>query len=428
MTSCRVLAIVLAGGQGKRLLPLTMGRAKPNVPYGGMFRLIDFVLSNLTNAGYLKIVVLTQYQSQSLDRYIARGWQVSSRVGHYIASVPAQNQFGPHWFNGSADAILQNLHLLKDDPPDYVLVFGADHVYRMDPAQMVAQHAASGAGVTVAAIRQPRALAHQFGVIECAPGTRRITGFAEKPRHAAGLPGAPEEIRASMGNYVFTTQALVEAVQEDALDTSSRHDIGADIIPMLTRAGRAEIYDFTGNAVPGVSARERGYWRDVGTLDAYYDAHMDLIGPDPAFTLASEHWPIRTFHDLLAPVKFQCGGERPGRAIDSLVSPGVLVSGEAVVERSVLSPQVTLEAGAQVSGCVLMENVRVGRNAMVRRAVVDRDVIIPDGARIGFDPDLDRERYTVTDAGIVVVGGEAVRPLDELYPVTAISDSLPNHR
>ncbi|MFI9552967.1 glucose-1-phosphate adenylyltransferase [Nonomuraea endophytica] len=407
MTSCRVMAVVLAGGQGKRLLPLTMGRAKPNVPFGGMFRLIDFVLSNLTNAGYLKIVVLTQYQSNSLDRYIARGWQLSSQVGHYIAPVPAQQQFGPQWFSGSADALFQNLHLLRDDPPEHVLVFGADHVYRMDPTQMLAQHLESGADVTVAAIRQPRALAHQFGVIECAPGGRRIARFVEKPGDPAGLPDSPEEIRASMGNYVFRTQALIDAVEEDAMDVSSRHDIGADIIPMLVREGRADVYDFARNHVHGVSPRERGYWRDVGTLDAYYEAHMDLIGPDPAFTLHNAHWPIRTFHDLLAPVTF--GRERPGRAVDSLLSPGVTVAAEADIERSVLSPQVTLGARAQVADSILMENVRVGRDAIVRRAIVDRDAIIPDGARIGFDPELDRELYTVTENGIVVVGSEGAR-------------------
>ncbi|WP_327085546.1 glucose-1-phosphate adenylyltransferase [Nonomuraea sp. NBC_01738] len=411
MISRSVLAVVLAGGQGKRLLPLTMGRAKPNIPFGGMFRLIDFVLSNLTNAGYLKIVVLTQYQSRGLDRYLARGWQLSSRAGHYIAPIPAQQQ----WFSGSADALFKNLQLMREELPDHVLVFGADHVYRMDPAQMLAQHVESGADVTVAAIRQPRSQAHHFGVIECGAGGRRITRFVEKPSEAAGLPEAPHEVRASMGNYVFRTQTLIDAVEQDARDAASRHDIGADLIPMIVRDGRAEVYDFARNQVPGVSAFERGYWRDVGTLDAYYEAHMDLLGPDPAFTLHNAHWPIRTFHDELAPVSF--GRGLPCRTVDSLLSPGVAVAADVDITRSVLSPQVTLGERAQVADSILMENVRVGCDAIVRRAIVDRDATIPEGARIGVDPDLDRELHTVTDDGIVIVTGRSVSRCTE--PVRA---------
>ncbi|MEV0588633.1 glucose-1-phosphate adenylyltransferase [Nonomuraea sp. NPDC050310] len=408
MTSSRVLAVVLAGGQGKRLLPLTLRRAKPNMTFGGMFRLIDFVLSNLTNAGHLRIVVLTQHHSAGLDRYISRGWQLSSRVGHYVAPIPAQRQFGPQWFSGSADALFQNLHLMREELPEHVLVFGADHVYRMDPAQMLAQHVESGADVTVAAIRQPRELAHHFGVIECGQAGRRIVRFREKPSDPAGLPDSPQEIRASMGNYVFRTDSLIDALERDARDLASKHDIGADIIPYLTREGRAEVYDFARNHVPGVNAHERGYWRDVGTLDAYYEAHMDLIGPEPAFSLYNADWPIRTYHDLLAPVSF--GRERACRTVDSLLSPGVVVEAEAEIERSVLAPRVSLGARAQITDSVLLGNARIGRDAIVRRAIVDRDVVIPDGARIGVDPDQDHELFQVTANGIVVVGNDDARP------------------
>ncbi|WP_214317868.1 glucose-1-phosphate adenylyltransferase [Nonomuraea sediminis] len=407
MTSLRVLAVVLAGGVGRRLMPLTVARAKPAVPFGGMYRLIDFVLSNLTNAGYFKIVVLTQYQSRSLDRYISRSWQLSPILGHHITPVAAQQQLGPQWFTGSADALFQNLHLIKEEMPEHVLVFGADHVYRMDPRQMLAQHAESGADVTVAAIRQPLALAHQFGVIETAGCGRRIANFAEKPQNAVGLADSPDEIYASMGNYVFRTEALIDAVCADALDVTSRHDIGGDIIPMLAERGRADVYDFARNLVPGARERERGYWRDVGTLDAYFEAHMDLLLPDPPFILHNDAWPIRTWHDVLAPTTFLRGmEERAGRAVDALVSPGVTVAGGATIERSVLSPRVTLQARARVENCVLMENVHVGRDAIVRRAIVDKDAVIPDGARIGLDPDEDRARYTVTENGIVVIGGD----------------------
>jgi glucose-1-phosphate adenylyltransferase len=411
MPSPKVLAIVLAGGEGKRLMPLTADRAKPAVPFGGNYRLVDFVLSNLVNGGYLQIVVLTQYKSHSLDRHISRTWRMSAMLGNYVTPVPAQQRLGPRWFAGSGDALFQNLNLIHDDRPEHVIVFGADHIYGMDPRQMVEQHVASGAGVTVAAIRQPISLADQFGVIEAGADGNRITAFREKPQNPVGLPDAPNQIYASMGNYVFETQTLLDVVREDALDPTSKHDVGGNIIPMLVKAGTAEVYDFSRNEVPGTDA-DRGYWRDVGTLDAFYEAHTDLLGPDPAFNLYNRHWPIYSGHDPLPPAKFissDGGRTAPGHALDSLVSPGVIVSG-GTVERSVLSPGVRVGNRARVEDSVLMSDVRVGEDAVVRRAILDKNVVVPDGAQIGIDLELDRKRFVVTADGIVVVGKNEVIP------------------
>ena len=402
--AAKVLSIVLAGGEGKRLMPLTADRAKPGVPFGGIYRMIDFVLSNLANAGYLKIVVLTQYKSHSLDRHITKTWRMSTLLGNYVAPVPAQQRLGPRWFAGSADAIYQSFNLVHDERPDYVIVFGADHIYRMDPAQMVAGHIASGAGVTVAGIRQPLSMADQFGVIEVDADGRRIRAFREKPTDATGLPDAPDEIYASMGNYVFTTDALVQAVSEDAKNPESKHDMGGSIIPMLVERGLANVYDFRDNVVPGSTDRDRGYWRDVGTLDSFYDAHMDLIDIHPVFNLYNFEWPIYTDYRPWPPAKFVHGWEgRVGRAVSSMVSPGVVISG-SLVEKSVVSPNVRVHSWATVEGSVLMEGVDVGRNAVVRNAILDKNVVIPEGAQIGVDLDRDRERFTVSPNGIVVVG------------------------
>ncbi|MEY2635186.1 MAG: glucose-phosphate adenylyltransferase, partial [Actinomycetota bacterium] len=304
----RVLGIVLAGGEGKRLMPLTADRAKPAVPFGGAYRLVDFVLSNIANAGYRRICVLTQYKSHSLDRHITTAWRQTSMFGDYVTPVPAQQRLGPRWYTGSADAILQSLNLIYDDKPDYVLVFGADHVYRMDPRQMVEQHMASGAAVTVAGIRQPRSEAHAFGVIKTAENGRTIAEFLEKPADPPAIPGSPDESFVSMGNYVFTTKDLIEALMADAEDENSMHDMGGNIIPMLTARGEAEVYDFADNIVPGTDERDRGYWRDVGTLESYHDAHMDLVSVHPIFNLYNHRWPILSYMPPLPPAKFVEGG------------------------------------------------------------------------------------------------------------------------
>ncbi|HEY6425339.1 MAG TPA: glucose-1-phosphate adenylyltransferase [Pseudonocardiaceae bacterium] len=393
-----VLGIVLAGGEGKRLWPLTADRAKPAVPFGGNYRLIDFVLSNMVNAGYVRICVLTQYKSHSLDRHITTTWRLSSMLGQYITPVPAQQRLGPRWYTGSADAIYQSLNLVYDERPEYIVVFGADHVYRMNPAQMVEQHIATGAGVTVAGIRVPRAHASAFGCI-AADQSGRITEFLEKPGSPPGTPDDPEVAFASMGNYVFTTDLLLSGLRADGTNHDSDHDMGGDLIPMLADDGEAAVYDFTDNVVPGATDRDCGYWRDVGTLDTYYEAHMDLVSVHPMFNLYNQRWPIRTATPPLPPAKFVQGGT----AQESIVGAGSIVSA-AQVSHSVLSADVVVEAGAHVEGSVLLPGVRVGKGAVVRRAILDKNVVIPDGAQVGVDPDLDRERYTVSGGGVVVLG------------------------
>jgi glucose-1-phosphate adenylyltransferase len=394
----RVLGIVLAGGEGKRLWPLTADRAKPAVPFGGDYRLVDFVLSNLVNGGYLRICVLTQYKSHSLDRHITTTWRMSTLLGNYVTAVPAQQRLGPRWFTGSADAIYQSLNLVFDDQPDHIVVFGADHVYRMDPRQMVERHIDSGAGVTVAGIRVPRSEASAFGIID-SDEKGKIRQFLEKPTDPPALPDSAEESYASMGNYVFSTDSLLEALRVDAGDEGSMHDMGGNIIPMLVDGGAAQVYDFDDNEVPGASDRDRGYWRDVGAIDPFHDAHMDLVAVHPIFNLYNRQWPIFTSPPQLPPAKFVEGG----LAQESVVSAGVIVAG-STVRQSVLSPGVTVLAGAYVEGSVLMHGVQIGRGAVVRRAILDKNVVVPDGAHIGVEPELDRQRYHVSDSGIVVLG------------------------
>ncbi|MEV7320166.1 glucose-1-phosphate adenylyltransferase [Streptomyces sp. NPDC093970] len=393
-----VLGIVLAGGEGKRLMPLTADRAKPAVTFGGTYRLVDFVLSNLVNADVLRICVLTQYKSHSLDRHITTTWRMSSLLGNYVTPVPAQQRLGPRWYLGSADAILQSLNLVHDEQPEYVAVFGADHVYRMDPRQMLQQHIDSGAGVTVAGIRVPRAESSSFGVITPRTDGQTIDTFLEKPADPPGLPDAPDTVLASMGNYIFTTKALVESLHRDAEDDDSVHDMGGSILPQLTARGEAHLYDFGTNHIPGETSRDRGYWRDVGTVDAYYDAHMDLIAERPAFNLFNRSWPIYTHSNQLSPARFNAGG----MASESIISAGCLIRGQ--VTRSVLSPGVRVDPGAVVQGSILHDNVVVGRGAVVRGAVLDKNVEVPPGATIGVNPDRDAELYTVSKGGVIALG------------------------
>jgi glucose-1-phosphate adenylyltransferase len=413
MGAPRIFGMVLAGGEGKRLMPLTDERAKPAVPFGGSYRLIDFALSNLINSGLRRIVVLTQYKSHSLDRHISQTWRMSPLLGSYVASVPAQQRLGKRWFSGSADAILQSMNLLSDERPDYVVIVGADHVYRMDFDQMIQAHIESGRGVTVAAIRQPLHLATQFGVIEVDDNdSTKIAAFREKPTDPKPLIDSPNEALVSMGNYVFSAQSLIDAIEHDGTLADSTHDMGGDIIPFMVERQDAGAYDLTFNQIPGSTERDHSYWRDVGTIESYYEAHMDLISVMPVFNLYNSEWPIHTQQINLPPAKFVHDGEgNQGRTTDSIVSLGTVVSG-GIVERSVLSPNVRVHSRALVTDSVLLDDVQVGRDSTIRRAILDKGVVVADGAAVGVDRDRDLARgFTVSETGITVVAkGVLVTP------------------
>jgi glucose-1-phosphate adenylyltransferase len=396
--------MVLAGGAGNRLLPLTRDRAKPAVPFGGHYRLIDFALSNLVNGGHRRIVVLTQYKSHSLNLHLSLTWRMSTLLGNYVTSVPAQMRLGERWFLGSADAIFQNLNILHDEHPEHVLVFGADHIYRMDPSQMLEQHIDTKAGVTVAAIRTPISEASQFGVIERGI-TTKIDAFREKPTDPKPLPGDPDTVLASMGNYIFETEFLFDVVRADSESRESKHDIGGNIIPRAVEMGGAHVYDFADNVVPGSLPRDRGYWRDVGTLDSYFDAHMDLVDPEPVFNLYNDQWPVYTAGRTVAPAKIVTELGDSGAVIDSILSNGVIVSGGSV-RRSILSPGVHVEGKATVENAILLDGVRIGAGAVVKHAIVDKNVVIPPGAEIGVDPERDRARFEMSAGGVVAIGKE----------------------
>jgi glucose-1-phosphate adenylyltransferase len=380
-------------------MPLTADRAKPAVPFGGTYRLIDFVLSNLVNANMRKIAVLTQYKSHSLDRHITTTWRMSQLLDNYVTPVPAQQRLGPRWYTGSADAILQNFNLIHDDDPEYVLVFGADHVYRMDPEQMFQFHRDHDAGVTVAAIRVKKKDASEFGCIELAADGITIKAFHEKPKDPPGIPGAEDYTLVSMGNYIFKRKVMEEALLEDSKDENSKHDLGTNIIPLLTSRGLAAAYDFSNNHVPGETERDHGYWRDVGSIDAYHEAHMDLVSVHPIFNLYNREWPVLTSLPPLPPAKFS----ENGTAVDSVVGAGSIIAGSRV-ERSVVSFDVQVQPSALIQGTVIMPGVRIGSNVIIRNAILDKNVIVEAGAEIGIDHERDKERFTVSPSGIIVVG------------------------
>ena len=412
MTGKRVLGIVLAGGAGRRLMPLTSDRAKAAVPFGGLYRLADFALSNLVNGGIRRICVLTQYKSHSLDRHLATAWGLSSQLGAYVTPVPAQQWLGPHWQAGSADAIYQSLSLLDEDRPDLVVVCGADHVYCMDPMQMIDQHLDWGAGVTVAAIPVPRAEATNFGVAQTAADGHSIETFLEKPVSPPTLPGQPDQALASMGIYVFEPDVLVEALHKDAADDDSQHGMGSDIIPRLVRERAAHVYDFRQNVVPGTDARARRYWRELGTIDSYFNAHMDLCAVNPVFNLYNDRWPISTRVPCQPPAKFvHEDGDRVGRAVDSVVSNGVRVSG-GLISNSILSPGVRVDSWSRVNRAVILHDSQVHRHARVENAILDKNVTVLAGATVGVDKDHDRARgFVVSAGGVTVVGkGQVVAP------------------
>lgn len=400
-----VLTMILAGGVGQRLLPLTNHHTKPAVPFAGRYRIIDFVLSNFINAGFYKIKLLTQYKSDSLNKHIMRGYRLNAQIHQYIEPVPAQQRLGPDWFKGSADAIYQNLHIVTDENPEYLFVFGADHIYKMDVRQMLNFHIVKGAECTIAALPVPIEQATAFGVMEVDKDWRLI-GFEEKPAQPKPMPQNPSKALVSMGNYVFSLDPLVEEIIRDSENPDSAHDFGKSIIPAIFQTRKIFVYDFYKNEVPGMSERERGYWRDVGDIDAYYNSNMDLVSVHPTIDIHNRQWPLHTYMRQGPPAKFVFADEksrRIGTATDSLVSEGCIVSG-GHIDRTILGPFVRINSYAEVDECILFEGVDIGRYARVRRTIIDKLVKVPPHMEIGFDPDLDRRRgFTVTDSGITVI-------------------------
>lgn len=401
----RMLTMILAGGAGTRLEPLTRERAKPAVPFGGRYRIIDFVLSNFVNSGLYKIKVLTQYKSDSLNNHLSRAWRMSAFLGHYVEAVPAQMRTGETWYKGSADAIYQNLNIITDEEPDQVFVFGADHVYKMDVRQMLNFHLEKQADCTVAAIPVPIEQGKEFGIIHVGTDGRMLD-FIEKPKDPPPMPGNPKMCLASMGNYLFKTESLVREVVRDAADEKSAHDFGKSIISHLFRESRVFVYDFATNTYPGMLDKEKGYWRDVGNLDVYYASNMDLVQVEPTFNLYNDRWQILTQGHNYPPAKFVFADQennRVGHATDSLVSEGCIISG-GHVHRSVLSPKVRVNSFAQIADSILFENVEIGRHCRIRKAIIDKNVVVPPNTTIGYDVDEDRRRgFHVTPGGLVVI-------------------------
>ena len=400
-----ILGIVLAGGRGERLYPLTEHRAKPAVPFGGRYRIIDFVLSNFVNSGILSIYVLTQFKAQSLLEHLDRGWRASDFLGeHFITSVPAQMRMGEDWYQGTADSVYQNLYLIERHNPKLVAVFGADHIYRMNIRQMIDDHQKKGAHVTVAALPvKIEEAAEKFGVMEV-DADWRIIGFEEKPRQPKPIPGEPDFALVSMGNYLFNTVLLVQTLVTDARQESSAHDFGRNILPALISEQRAYAYDFRKNRVPSIQkGEEPSYWRDLGTIEAYYEANMDLCSVNPSFNLYNRSWPLRTVGYGDPPAKFVFDWhDRQGMALNSIVAEGTIISG-SVVKNCVIGPNVRIHSYSQIEDSVIMDWVEVGRDCKIRHAIIDKSNVFPAGTVIGYDPVKDRERYLLSDSGIVVV-------------------------
>jgi glucose-1-phosphate adenylyltransferase len=407
----RVLGIVLAGGKGTRLAPLTNERAKPAVPFGGKYRIVDFVLSNLINSGIYSIYVLTQFRSQSLLQHLSEGWQFGGLLkNQFIIPVPAQMRSGDEsWYQGTADAIYQNINLIEQADPHIVAIFGADHVYRMNIASMIEYHVEKRAEVTVAAIPTPRKNAAELGVV-ATDHEGRVLAFHEKNPDAPSMPDDPEQVYASMGNYTFSTRALLDLLRADADNLKSHHDFGKDILPPLAGTGRMFAYNFQTNRIPGEPADSLPYWRDVGSIDAYYEANMDLRYISPALNLYNREWPLRSSSYSDPPAKFTFDdANRRGQAIDSIVSGGCILSG-GVVRNSVLGRSVRVHAGALVEDCVIMDNCDIGRRAKIRGAILDKNVKIPEDALIGYDIEADRAAgHYITPSGLVVIAGERSR-------------------
>jgi len=399
-----VMAVILAGGKGARLEPLTRDRAKPAVPFGGQYRIIDFTLSNCLNSGVGKIAILTQYKSMSLERHVNLGWRRYFRheFGEFLDVIPPQQRIDESWYQGTADAVYQNIYVMERERPEYVVILAGDHIYKMNYAEMVDFHIRRGAELTVGALRVPREECRHFGIIEVDP-ENKITGFEEKPIAGRSIPGDEQHCLASMGIYVFSTRFLFEQLLADAVRQDSSHDFGKNIIPSIVNKRRVFAFRFQGEA-SGADA----YWRDVGTLDAYYQANMDLVAVTPQLNLYEPDWPIRTFHPNFPPPKFVFGsredsGERRGEALDSIVCPGAILSG-GTVRRCILGPQVRINSYSQVDDSILFDGVQIGRGARVRRAIIDKGVTIPPGEEVGYDLDADRRRgYTLTDDGVVVI-------------------------
>jgi glucose-1-phosphate adenylyltransferase len=404
-----ILTMILAGGMGERLYPLTRDRAKPAVPFGGRYRIIDFVINNFINSGFFKIKVMTQFKSNSLIEHITRTWRLVPEIGQYVDIVPAQMRKGPFWFRGTADAVFQNLELIFDEQPEFVCVFGGDHIYKMDVNQMLQEHLTNDADLTIATIPVPVDEAHHFGIVEV-DSDWRVTGFVEKPKEGAKtIPGRPDMVLASMGNYIFKANVMIDVLQRNALRDAA-HDFGKEIIPAMYPKMKVFAYDFAQNHVPGEAEINRGYWRDVGTIDSYFAASLDLVAVTPLFNLYNAQWPMVSAPLNLPPAKFvfaDSKSQRIGIATDSLVSAGVIISG-GTINRSVLHPRVRIHSYTDVDESILMDGVEIGRHSKIKRTIIDKGVKIPANTTIGYDLEADRARFTVTDSGIVVVPKGAV--------------------